>query len=109
MKTFCKRLGLRILQAMFGIKMVDQRTGEIIAKVVVLRWRGKLRFLGLNGVAVRPHFLPQEKEVYWAQDLGFSTHPPPDFPNVTHHHRIDLAPVAAGSGQNVPDVAATKS
>ena len=109
MTAFCKRIGLAVLRRVFGVKLVDQRTGEVIGRIVVIRWKGRLRFLGLDGVAVRPHFLPQEKEVYWAQDLGFSSHPPPDFPHVSNHHSIDLAPIAPRSGGDVPDVATPES
>jgi len=106
MKTLFKRLGLAVLRGVFGVKLVDQRTGGIIGKIVVLRWKGKLRILGLDGVAVRPHFLPQATEVYWAQDLGFSTHPPPDYPHVADNYRLDLASIAKRGGSDVPDLAA---
>lgn len=109
MKSFLKRAGLGMLRCFFGVKLLDQRTGEVIGKVVVVRWKGTLRLIGLDGVAVRPHFLPQKKEIYWAQDLGFSTHPAPDFPHVANDHRTDLASNASRSGGDVPDVAAPES
>ena len=109
MKDFFKRAGLAVLRCLWGMNLVDQRTGQVIARVVVIRWRGGLRVIGFDGVAVRPHFLPQEKETYWAQDLGFSTHVPPDFTHVDNRYCADLASDASGSGGNVPDVAGPES
>jgi hypothetical protein len=30
---------------------------------------------------VIPMFLPQEKMSFWKRKIGFTTHPPPDFPS----------------------------
>ncbi|MDB6072327.1 MAG: hypothetical protein JWL81_3498 [Verrucomicrobiales bacterium] len=98
MKNFLKRMGMGLLKALLGVRLVDQRTGAELGRVVVIRWRGRLRFIGLEGKAVRPHFLPQESETYWAQDLGFSTHPDPDFPHVDPAHRPRHASDSAGGG-----------
>jgi hypothetical protein len=43
-------------------------------------WRGKLHVIGLKE-AVRAVFLPQKRPTYWKQEIGFTTHPPPDYPN----------------------------
>lgn len=104
-----RRIGLAVLCRLWGVKLVDQRTGEVIGRVVVVRWKGGLRLIGLNGVAVQPHFLPQATESYWAQDLGFSTHPPPDFPYVENRHRADLPPVASRGAGDVRGVATPES
>ena len=104
-----RRIGLAVLCRLWGVKLVDQRTGEVIGRVVVVRWKGGLRLIGLNGVAVQPHFLPQATESYWAQDLGFSTHPPPDFPYVENCHRADLPPVASRGAGDVQGVATPES
>jgi hypothetical protein len=65
----------------FGILLKDQRTGEALGRVLVIPFRGKLWIIGLSA-SVRPEFLPQIRTTYWKQDLGFSTHPDPDFPSV---------------------------
>jgi hypothetical protein len=109
MKSIVRRIGLAVLCRLWGVKLVDQRTGEVIGRVVVVRWKGGLRLIGLNGVAVQPHFLPQATESYWAQDLGFSTHPPPDFPYVENRHRADLPPVASRGAGDVQGVATPES
>jgi hypothetical protein len=109
MKSMVRRIGLAVLCRLWGVKLVDQRTGEVIGRVVVVRWKGGLRLIGLNGVAVQPHFLPQATESYWAQDLGFSTHPPPDFPYVENRHRADLPPVASRGAGDVRGVATPES
>jgi hypothetical protein len=109
MKSMVRRIGLAVLCRLWGVKLVDQRTGAVIGRVVVVRWKGGLRLIGLNGVAVQPHFLPQATESYWAQDLGFSTHPPPDFPYVENRHRADLPPVASRGAGDVQGVATPES
>ena len=67
----------------FGVRLKDQRTGEPLGRVLVVPFRGKLWIIGLSA-SVRPEFLPQARTTYWKQDLGFSTHPDPDFPSVQH-------------------------
>ena len=102
MKMILKKAGLALLRLVCGINLVDQRTGKVIARVAVIRWKGRLRLIGLEGAALRPHFLPQEKLTYWAQDLGFSTHAPPDFPHAENNYRADLASNARrGGGDDV--------
>lgn len=66
----------------FGVRLKDQRTGEPLGRVLVVPFRGKLWIIGLS-VSVKPEFLPQIRTTYWKQDLGFSTHPEPDFPSVS--------------------------
>ena len=107
MKPLLRKAGMAVLRLLLGVKLIDQRTGLVIGRVVVVRWKGALRLIGLDGVAVRPHFLFQERECYWAQDLGFSSHAPPDFEHVESNHRADLASNAAGNGGDVRDVAAS--
>ena len=70
----------------FGVRLKDQRTGESLGRVLIIPFRGKLWIIGLTA-SVRPEFLPQRRTTYWKQDLGFSTHPDPDFPSVS---RADL-------------------
>jgi hypothetical protein len=65
----------------FGVRLKDQRTGERLGRVLILPFRGKLWIVGLSA-SVKPEFLPQVRTTYWKQDLGFSTHPDPDFPSV---------------------------
>ncbi len=109
MKSILKRCGLRALRFLFGVNVVDQRSGEVVGRVVVVRWKGGLRLIGLDGLAVRPYFLPQMSEVYWAQDLAFATHPPPDFPHVEKQHCVDYTPDASGSGGDGGGLAAPQS
>lgn len=72
---------LRGLTAVFGFRVVDQRTGQVVGKALFIRWRGKLRVIGLEGKRVIPSFESQQRLTYWNQALVFSTHPEPDFPN----------------------------
>jgi hypothetical protein len=67
--------------ALFGTNLVDYRTGEWIAKAVVFPWRGNIYFLGYHGKdQVIPLFLPQDRIQFWKRKIGFTVHPPPDFP-----------------------------
>lgn len=78
--TFIRGVILKFAHT-FGILLKDQRTGEPLGRVLIIPFRGKLWFIGLSA-SVRPEFLPQTRTTYWKQDLGFSTHPDPDFPRV---------------------------
>jgi hypothetical protein len=88
----------------FGARLKDQRTGEALGRVLVIPFRGKLWIIGLTA-SVRPEFLPQIRTTYWKQDLGFATHPDPDFPSVSRagltRDRPDPAPDDRGSGECV--------
>jgi hypothetical protein len=72
---------LRGLTAVFGARVIDQRTGRRVGKALFIPWRGKLRIIGLADQRVIPSFEGQERLTYWNQALTFSTHPEPDFPN----------------------------
>jgi hypothetical protein len=68
--------------AIFGSNLIDYRTGRKIARAMVVPWGGKIYLLGLRGDdQVIPMFLPQEKMTFWKRKIGFTTHPPPDFPS----------------------------
>lgn len=88
MRTFrrlIKRTGISLLRSIFGVCIRDARTGRVVGRAAVVAWRGRLWVIGAEGEPVRPMFLPQNRETYWVQELGFVTHPPPDFPNVRGH------------------------
>ena len=63
-----------------GTRIVDAKTGEVLGKALILPWRGKIHVIGLE-VPVRLVWLPQKRLTYWKQQIGFVTHPPPDFPS----------------------------
>ena len=72
---------LGLLVTMVGSDLRDYRTGEIIARAIVLSWGGKIHLLGLRGRdQVIPVFLPQHKMSFWKRSIGFTIHPRPDFP-----------------------------
>lgn len=87
------RLLLKALTAVFGVRIIDQRTGLVLGKALFVRWRGKLRVIGLEGKRVIPAFESQQRLTYWNQALTFSTHPEPDFPN---ERKADDPPDASG-------------
>lgn len=72
-------VGLWIAQR-FGSKVIDLATGQHLGRALFIPWRGKIHVIGLD-TAVRAVFLPQQRLTYWKQEIGFTTHPPPDYPN----------------------------
>jgi hypothetical protein len=78
LKRFVRDLGLQILRAC-GTTIIDAETGANLGRAFLFPWRGRIKVIGLD-TPVRPVFLPQSRLTYWKQDLGFTAHPPPDFP-----------------------------
>jgi hypothetical protein len=72
-------LGLAVAR-LFASDLVDFRTGEKIGRALLLPWRGKIHVIGLEE-PVQVAFVPQERLTFWRQEIGFSSHPPPDFPH----------------------------
>lgn len=83
-----RNLGLRLAR-LLGSRIVDCQTGKPLGRALLLCWRGKIHVIGLEK-AVRLVFLPQERLTYWKQEIGFTVHPPPDFPNISRSD--ELAP-----------------
>ena len=80
MKRTLRNISVIVLRAL-GSTLVDAQSGEVIGRALLIPWRGRVLVLGLSGShAVRPVFLPQTRLTYWKQELGFTVHPPPDFP-----------------------------
>jgi hypothetical protein len=78
MKMLIRSLGLSIARSI-GAQIKDFESGKSLGRAIIIPWRGKIHVIGLQA-AVRPMFLPQKRITYWKQELGFTTHPPPDFP-----------------------------
>ena len=87
------RVLLKAATAVFGARVIDQRTGATVGKALFSPWRGKLRVIGLEEKRVIPAFESQERLTYWNQALTFSTHPEPDFP---HERKADDSPDTSG-------------
>jgi len=79
-RMLIRAAGLRLARAC-GMALRDAKTGAILGRALVIPWRGKLHVIGLDE-PVQPMFLPQKRLTYWKQELGFTKHPPPDFPRV---------------------------
>ncbi len=77
-KQFVRKVGLSIFRA-FGTTIVDAESGVRLGRAFLLPWRGRVMVIGLE-IPVRPVFLPQTRLSYWKQELGFTTHPAPNFP-----------------------------
>ena len=63
-----------------GSPVVDARTGQVLGRALLVPFRGRVHVIGLDAALV-PVFLPQRRLTYWKQELGFTVHPPPDFPH----------------------------
>jgi hypothetical protein len=85
MKRFLLVL-LKAATAVFGARVIDQRTGKCVGKALFIPWRGKLRIIGLEEKRIIAAFEGQQRLTYWNQALTFSTHPEPDFPNERKAH-----------------------
>ena len=108
-KSVIKNLGLSFVKQIFGVNLVDQRTGMKIGNVAVIRWKGRLMMIGFDGATVYPHFLPQKRETYWGQELGFSSHPPPDFLHVEKSNYSDFPSKPGRSDFHGENVAKSES
>jgi hypothetical protein len=64
----------------FGSRIIDSRTGQELGRAFLVPFRGKIHVIGLARPAI-PIFLPQARLTYWKQEIGFTTHPKPDFPH----------------------------
>jgi hypothetical protein len=78
------KLAVRALLLSFarlvGSQLVDVRTGRVLGRALLVPFRGKIHVIGLETPVV-PIFAPQDRLTYWKQELGFTAHPPPDFPH----------------------------
>jgi hypothetical protein len=86
-------LVLKAVTAVFGARVIDERTGRTVGKALFIPWRGKLRVIGQMEKPVIAAFETQQRLTYWNQALIFSTHPEPDFPN---ERKADDSPDASG-------------
>jgi hypothetical protein len=68
------------LARLAGSQLVDVRTGRALGRALLVPLRGKILVIGLEATVV-PVFIPQQRLTYWKQELGFTAHPPPDFPH----------------------------
>ena len=87
LKMLIRAAGLKLARTL-GTNFTDAETGERLGKGFVLGWRGKIHVIGLE-TPVRPQFMPQKRLTYWKQEIGFTTHPRPDFPRTVTARDVD--------------------
>src|SRR5437016_1295900 len=90
-RKFIRAVGLKIAQTI-GTRVKDFSSGQSLGRALVIPWRGKIHVIGLD-VAVRPMFQAQKRLTYWKQEIVFTEHPPPDFPNIRKTERSSLSEV----------------
>ena len=86
-RQFIRAVGVKIAQTI-GTRIEDSRSGRSFGRALIIPWRGKIHIIGLKA-AVRPMFQPQKRLTYWKQEIIFTEHPSPDFPNETSTGRGD--------------------
>ena len=74
------RVVVLFVARLLGSRVVDARTGRVLGRALLVPFRGRVHVIGLDAVVV-PEFVPQERLMYWKQELRFTTHPAPDFPH----------------------------
>ena len=79
MRKFIRAVVLKVARTI-GTPIRDFRSGKIVGRAFVFPWRGKIHVIGLEA-DVRPMFQPQKRLTYWKQEIVFTEHPSPDFPN----------------------------
>jgi hypothetical protein len=80
-----------------GFKITEATSGEDLGKYIIIPWRGKLHFIGLDASHAKPFypvFVPQQRVTYWKQTLAFRTHPIPDYPNERHGNDPGNPPIS---------------
>ena len=89
-RKFIRAVGLKIAQTI-GTRVRDFPSGRSLGRALIIPWRGKIHVIGLDvavrHVAMRPMFQPQKRLTYWKQEIVFTEHPPPDFPNIRKTER----------------------
>ena len=84
-RKFIRAVGLKIAQTI-GTPIKDFPSGRSLGRALVIPWRGKIHVIGLKAAA-RPMFQPQKRLTYWKQEIVFTEHPSPDFPNISKTER----------------------
>ena len=84
-RKFIRAVGLKIAQTI-GTPIIDFPSGRSLGRALVIPWRGKIHVVGLKAAA-RPMFQPQKRLTYWKQEIVFTEHPSPDFPNIRKTER----------------------
>ena len=79
-RKLIRAVGLKIAQTI-GTQIKDFPSGRPLGRALVIPWRGKIHVIGLKAAA-RPMFQPQKRLTYWKQEIVFTEHPSPDFPNI---------------------------
>jgi hypothetical protein len=98
-RKFIRAVGLKIAQTI-GMPIKDFRSGRSLGRALVVPWRGKIHVIGLDvavrHVAARPMFQPQKRLTYWKQEIVFTEHPSPDFPNIRKRERPSPTKITDG-------------
>ena len=86
MRKFTSAL-IQYLAYLFGFKIVDQRTKKLLGKAFLIPFKGKILFIPGKHFKkdtieyVIPEFCKLDKECFWKQEIGFSSHLEEDFEN----------------------------
>ncbi|HMP76430.1 MAG TPA: hypothetical protein PKE12_09055 [Kiritimatiellia bacterium] len=81
LRATLSRTLVRIARAI-GSPIRDVYSGEVIGRGLVFAFGGRIWVIGVEENLV-PVFTPQRRLTYWRQQIGFTRHPPVDFPRET--------------------------
>jgi hypothetical protein len=97
-RTFANRF-LIGLAKVFGMRLIDEDTKEVLGKALIIPFRGKIHLIGFHSPGdhgfVIPQFDTQERATYWKQSIVFARHPIPDYPH--EHSQRDTDASASAS------------
>lgn len=89
MKSFLRKVVMGLIHR-FGTRLIDQRTGRSVGRVLVWAWGGRIHVIGLPNLGEEPEqqvrWKTEPRAVFYRQSLEFFSHPEPDFP---HEQRVE--------------------
>jgi hypothetical protein len=71
----------------------DWKTGRVLGRGFIFSFGARIFLIGYSGRPLIPKFLTQERLTIWKQEIGFTTHAPPDFA------RLSGVPAPDGGGR----------
>jgi hypothetical protein len=66
-------------------RQIERPSSRSLGRALVIPGAGK--FTSSGSKRTRPMFQPQKRLTYWKQEIVFTEHPSPDFPNIRKSER----------------------
>jgi hypothetical protein len=91
MKELIRNLSLKIID-LFASEINDCMTGRRLGRGLVIGWGGRIQVVNYHGRPLVPMFLHQSRMTFWRQQVGFTSHPDPDFPRIAPREIAEVSP-----------------